>query len=109
MVSRTLYGEKKEGGRRIGLVQPENARNGPSNEVWSLPDGGCPESRRHMDIFCWFTCKEDSPKVLGLFWGTFDQSGGCARGPSYVVCMSFLWFECLNVRFLPFLTHGGGF
>ena len=45
---------REEGGHRMGLVQPENARNGPSNEVWSLPDEGCPESRRHTDLFCRF-------------------------------------------------------
>ena len=87
----------------------ENFRKGTFNEVWSFSDDGCPESRRHSELFCRFLCKEDRSRVLGLIWGTFVQSGGRARGPSYVVFMFFLGVECLNVRFLSFLTHGGGF
>ena len=37
-----------------------------------------------------------------------SQEGAHGSQIMSFLCL-FLWIECLNVHFLPFLTHGGGF
>ena len=109
MARLTLRGEKGEGVAELASFNRKTPGMGHLTK-FGLSRTKVVRNREHiLTFFVGFLCKEDSPRVLGLSWGSFDQAGGRARGPSYVVFMPFLGFECLNVCFLSFLTHGGGF
>ena len=52
---------------------------------------------------------EDPPGVQRASKGTFGQVGGWLRGPNCANINPSCVLGCSNVRFEPFLSHGGGF